>query len=237
MAVREVQFERAVRAGRLRRRSPVPQMKAVHLVKTDSRRARRPPQQRFSEGLPTRYGRVSGSARARCPHQTNAVHLLHRRDPSLAQLARAGGQYDRAPMTPEAERERRAPQRSARRAGRPPPLITADSIAEAAVELLDEVGDFTMTQLARRLGVGASALYNHVAGKEEVLARVRELVSDRIDVKIFDSTPCSTRCGSGRARTARPSRATPRRSRSSRPLPWAEPGGRRRCTNGSSAPS
>ncbi|PPF36994.1 TetR/AcrR family transcriptional regulator [Pseudoclavibacter sp. AY1H1] len=94
------------------------------------------------------------------------------------------------PEIPEAAGERRAPPRPARRAGRPvKPLITADGIAEGAIELLDDDGDFTMTQLARHLGVGASALYNHVTGKEEVLARVRELVSDRIDVKIFDSTP------------------------------------------------
>ncbi len=46
-----------------------------------------------------------------------------------------------------------------------------------------------MAQLARRLGVGTSALYNHVAGKEEVLARVRELVSDRIDTAVFDRAP------------------------------------------------
>lgn len=93
-------------------------------------------------------------------------------------------------MTPEAARERRVSPRPARRAGRPAtPLVTADGIAEAAIDLLDDDGDFTMAQLARRLGVGASALYNHVTGKEEVLARVRELVSDRIDVKIFDSTP------------------------------------------------
>ncbi|MCM3695107.1 TetR/AcrR family transcriptional regulator [Microbacterium oleivorans] len=68
-------------------------------------------------------------------------------------------------------------------------MITADSIADAAIGLLDESGDFTMAQLARRLGVGASALYNHVTGKEEVLARVRELVSDRIDTDVFDSVP------------------------------------------------
>ena len=74
--------------------------------------------------------------------------------------------------------------------GRPAqPLLTADSIAAAGLELLDETGDFTMQQLARRLGVGPSALYNHVAGKEEVLSRVRELVTDRIDTGVFAELP------------------------------------------------
>lgn len=93
-------------------------------------------------------------------------------------------------MSPEAAGGSGAPRASSRRAGRPvAPLITPDSIADAALGLLDDAGDFTMSQLARRLGVGASALYNHVAGKEEVLSRVRELVSDRIDTDVFATSP------------------------------------------------
>lgn len=91
-------------------------------------------------------------------------------------------------MSAETGGESRVPRGSSRRAGRPAaPLITVDSITDAAMELLDEAGDFTMSHLARRLGVGASALYNHVAGKEEVLSRVRELVSDRIDTDVFST--------------------------------------------------
>ncbi|MFS0732199.1 TetR/AcrR family transcriptional regulator C-terminal domain-containing protein [Microbacterium sp. 1P10UB] len=86
--------------------------------------------------------------------------------------------------------ESRAGSSIARRAGRPTaPLLSVASIASAAIGLLDESGDFTMSELARRLGVGPSALYNHVAGKEEVLARVRELVSDRIDTSVFATAP------------------------------------------------
>ncbi|WGL51663.1 TetR/AcrR family transcriptional regulator C-terminal domain-containing protein [Nocardioides sp. BP30] len=74
-----------------------------------------------------------------------------------------------------------------RRAGRPlTAVLSVDGIAAAGLALLDERGDFSMAELARALGVQASALYNHVAGKDEVLARVRELVSDRIDVGVFD---------------------------------------------------
>lgn len=81
-------------------------------------------------------------------------------------------------------------QQARRKAGRPvKPLLSAEIIGRAALELMDESGDFTMQQLARRLGVGPSALYNHLAGKEDVLARVRELITDRIDVSAFDVMP------------------------------------------------
>lgn len=77
-----------------------------------------------------------------------------------------------------------------RRVGRPlTAVLSVDGIAAAGLELLDERGDFSMAELARALDVQASALYNHVAGKDEVLARVRELVSDRIDVAVFDRLP------------------------------------------------
>ncbi|GAA4170222.1 TetR/AcrR family transcriptional regulator C-terminal domain-containing protein [Gryllotalpicola koreensis] len=79
-----------------------------------------------------------------------------------------------------------------RRAGRPAdPVLTPELIAQAGLRLLDEsaTGDFTMVELATSLGVRASAIYNHVAGKDEVLARVRELVSDRIDVSAFERMP------------------------------------------------
>lgn len=82
--------------------------------------------------------------------------------------------------------------RSARRAGRPTtPVLSPGLIAEAALRLLDEneSGDFTMVELAERLGVRPSAIYNHVAGKETVLAHVRELITDRIDVGVFDRLP------------------------------------------------
>ena len=73
--------------------------------------------------------------------------------------------------------------RPARRAGRPrTTVLTRDLIAHAALRLLDESGadGFTMARLAQALRVRPSALYNHVDGKEDVIAAVRELVSDRI---------------------------------------------------------
>ena len=82
--------------------------------------------------------------------------------------------------------------RPARRVGRPKTtVLTRDLIAEAALRLLDESGadGFTMARLAQALRVRPSALYNHVDGKEDVIAGVRELISDRIDVGAFERLP------------------------------------------------
>lgn len=82
--------------------------------------------------------------------------------------------------------------RPARRVGRPTTtVLTRDLIAEAALRLLDEGGSdgFTMARLAQALRVRPSALYNHVDGKEDVIAGIRELISDRIDVSAFAAEP------------------------------------------------
>lgn len=82
--------------------------------------------------------------------------------------------------------------RPARRVGRPTTtVLTRSLIAEAALRLLDESGadGFTMSRLAQALRVRPSALYNHVDGKEDVIAGVRELISDRIDVTAFATEP------------------------------------------------
>lgn len=59
---------------------------------------------------------------------------------------------------------------------RPPraPRRTKDDVVDAAVELLDRVGlpDLSMRRLAEELGVQPSALYWHVASKQELLAAV-----------------------------------------------------------------
>ncbi len=77
-----------------------------------------------------------------------------------------------------------------RRVGRPSvAVLTRELIAEAGLRLLDEGGadGFTMARLAAVLGVRPSALYNHVEGKDDVIASIRELISDRIDVSAFAS--------------------------------------------------
>ena len=79
-----------------------------------------------------------------------------------------------------------------RRVGRPTTtVLTRSLIAETALRLLDDNGadGFTMTRLAKALSVQPSALYNHVEGKDDVIAGVRELISDRIDVSGFAAQP------------------------------------------------
>jgi AcrR family transcriptional regulator len=59
--------------------------------------------------------------------------------------------------------------------GRPPvPLLSPDRIADAAMDLVASTGGFTIPELARRLQVSASSLYNHVAGREQIVDLLRE---------------------------------------------------------------
>ncbi|MGP0221346.1 MULTISPECIES: TetR/AcrR family transcriptional regulator C-terminal domain-containing protein [unclassified Paenarthrobacter] len=57
---------------------------------------------------------------------------------------------------------------------RPPvPLISIDALVTAALELVDEAGDFSLPKLAKRIGVSQSSIYNHVSGREEILELMR----------------------------------------------------------------
>lgn len=83
-------------------------------------------------------------------------------------------------------------QRPTRRVGRPTTtVLTRDLIAETALRLLDAAGteSFTMAELGKALRVRPSALYNHVDGKDDVIAGIREFISDRIDVSAFATEP------------------------------------------------
>jgi AcrR family transcriptional regulator len=59
--------------------------------------------------------------------------------------------------------------------GRPPvPLLSLDRIASAAMDLANTTGGFTIPELARRLKVSPSSLYNHVSGREQIVELLRE---------------------------------------------------------------
>ena len=59
--------------------------------------------------------------------------------------------------------------------GRPStPLLSADRIAGAAMDLVNKSGGFTVPELARTLKVSPSSLYNHVAGREQIVELLRE---------------------------------------------------------------
>ena len=47
------------------------------------------------------------------------------------------------------------------------PLISVDALTTAALELVDESGDFSFPKLAKRIGVSQSSIYNHVSGRDE----------------------------------------------------------------------
>ncbi len=68
------------------------------------------------------------------------------------------------------------------------PMLTRESIAHAALEALDEEGPegLAMRSLARRLGVKAPSLYNHVASQDEIITLVHDLVDSEIDLTTLD---------------------------------------------------
>ena len=76
----------------------------------------------------------------------------------------------------------------ARKSGRPRvAVLSRDLILETALKLLDERGEqgAGIRDIARALEVRPSALYNHIGGQDDIIAGIRELVSDRIDVSGF----------------------------------------------------
>ncbi|MEV8337600.1 helix-turn-helix domain-containing protein [Leucobacter sp. NPDC077196] len=83
-----------------------------------------------------------------------------------------------------------APKR--RRAGRPKQnVLSARLIHETALRLIDQHGveGAGMRAIAAELGVRPSSLYNHVAGQAELIAGVRDLVSERIPTAPFAELP------------------------------------------------
>lgn len=64
-------------------------------------------------------------------------------------------------------------------------------ITAAALELINRKGydGLTMAALARSLGVAPSALYNHVASKDDVLRLVEEDLMSKVDFSAFRTLP------------------------------------------------
>lgn len=59
------------------------------------------------------------------------------------------------------------------------PLLSADRIADAALELVDSGAPFGVNALARLLGVTPSSLYNHVRGRDEIVELMRGRLAER----------------------------------------------------------
>jgi len=66
--------------------------------------------------------------------------------------------------------------------------LNRERVVRAAIELADESGieSVTMRELGRRLGVEAASLYNHVAGKNDLLDGMVDLVVAEIDTPTGD---------------------------------------------------
>ena len=62
--------------------------------------------------------------------------------------------------------------------------LNRERVVRAAMDLADECGieSITMRELGRRLGVEAASLYNHVAGKDDLLDGMVDLVVAEIDL-------------------------------------------------------
>ena len=62
--------------------------------------------------------------------------------------------------------------------------LTRDRVLRAALELADDGGfhSLSMRKVARRLGVEAMSLYNHVANKEDIVDGLVDIVFSEIDV-------------------------------------------------------
>ena len=59
------------------------------------------------------------------------------------------------------------------------PLLSTERIADAAMELVGEGEPFGVNAIARRLGVTPSSLYNHVAGRDEIIELMRGRLGER----------------------------------------------------------
>ncbi|MGW4161767.1 TetR/AcrR family transcriptional regulator C-terminal domain-containing protein [Streptomyces sp. NPDC004788] len=74
--------------------------------------------------------------------------------------------------------------------GRPrTPLLDRERITTTALELVDEQGDFSVPQIARRLGVQTASVYHHVDGRDGIVELLRERVCDAIDDGALDREP------------------------------------------------
>ncbi|MFE2557645.1 TetR/AcrR family transcriptional regulator [Streptomyces sp. NPDC059352] len=74
--------------------------------------------------------------------------------------------------------------------GRPRrPLLDRDRIATTALDIVDEQGEFSVPQIARRLGVQTASVYHHVDGRDGIVELLRERVAAGIDGDTLDETP------------------------------------------------
>ncbi|WP_017614955.1 TetR/AcrR family transcriptional regulator [Nocardiopsis salina] len=81
---------------------------------------------------------------------------------------------------------------STRGKGRPSsPILSRGRLSQAAIRIVEKQGykRLTMASLAHELGVSASALYNHVSSKRDVLVLIQDRINEQIDCSSFATEP------------------------------------------------
>ncbi|MGR8010853.1 TetR/AcrR family transcriptional regulator [Streptomyces hypolithicus] len=74
--------------------------------------------------------------------------------------------------------------------GRPrTPLLDRERITTTALELVDEQGEFSVPQIARRLGAQTGSVYHHVDGRDGIVELLRVRVTSAIDTSTLDLRP------------------------------------------------
>ncbi|KOX20173.1 MULTISPECIES: TetR/AcrR family transcriptional regulator [unclassified Streptomyces] len=74
--------------------------------------------------------------------------------------------------------------------GRPRrPLLDRERIATTALEVVDQQGEFSVPQIAKRLGVQTASVYHHVDGRDGIVELLRERVAAAIDGGTLDREP------------------------------------------------
>ncbi|MFF1485996.1 TetR/AcrR family transcriptional regulator C-terminal domain-containing protein [Streptomyces sp. NPDC058319] len=68
-------------------------------------------------------------------------------------------------------------------------LLDRERITTTALGLLDAQGEFSVPQIARRLGVQTGSVYHHVDGRDGIVELVRERISEAIDTAPLDARP------------------------------------------------
>lgn len=64
------------------------------------------------------------------------------------------------------------------------PRLSAEAIATTALEMAGETGGFTVPELAKRLNVRQSSLYNHVSGRAEIVELIRRQLREAMAVRV-----------------------------------------------------
>ncbi|MEU9336916.1 TetR/AcrR family transcriptional regulator C-terminal domain-containing protein [Streptomyces sp. NPDC048290] len=74
--------------------------------------------------------------------------------------------------------------------GRPrTPLLDRERITTTALRLVDERGDFSVPEIARRLGAQTGSVYHHVDGRDGIVELLRERVAVGLDAAALELTP------------------------------------------------